>query len=243
MSVFVDTSALYAVLDDDEPTHLRALDTWRSLVRSTKLITHSFAVIECIELVRRRLGPAAVAELTDRMLPIIDVVWVDAELYAISLEAARAAGWRESLVGNVSFAVMRRSGIELAFTCDSDFERAGFRFVPPPPPKGHRIGEERAPYEASPGSVDVVGVAEIASRSGRPVSTVQSWRRRHADFPAPNVELAAGPIWVWSDVSAWIDRRSPRDEELPVPPEWRTTITGKPMPNVVRAVRPSRASR
>lgn len=217
MSAFVDTSALYAVLDDDEPMHLRALDTWRSLVRSTKLVTHSFAVIECIELVRRRLGPDAVAELTDRMLPIIDVVWVDAELYAVSLEAARAAGWRESLVDNVSFAVMRRSGIELAFTYDSDFERAGFRFVPPPPPtRGHRIGEGGARYEASPGSVDVVGIAEIASRSGRPVSTVQSWRRRHPDFPSPSVDLAAGPIWHWTDISAWIDRRARRSPAGPV---------------------------
>jgi predicted nucleic acid-binding protein len=210
MSAFVDTSALYAVLDDDEPTHLRALDTWRSLVRSTKLITHSFVVIECIELVRRRLGSAAVADLTDRMLPIIDVVWVDAELYAISLEAARAAGWRESLVDHMSFAVMRRSGLELAFTYDSDFERAGFRFVPPPSTRGHRIGEERAPYEAPPAAMDVVGIAEIANRSGRPVSTVQSWRRRHPDFPSPSVDLAAGPIWLWGDVSSWIDQRSTR---------------------------------
>lgn len=212
MSVFVDTSALYAILDDDEPTHLRALPTWRSLVRSTTLVTHSFVVIECIELVRRRLGPAAVTDLTDRLLPVIDVVWVDESLYAIALESTRAAGWRQSLVDHTSFIVMRRAGIELAFTYDSDFERAGFGFVPPPPePTGHRIAEEEAPYGIDPvGAMDVVGVAEIASRSGRPVSTVQSWRRRHADFPSPNLELAAGPVWRWGDVSAWIDRRPGR---------------------------------
>ena len=212
MSAFVDTSALYAVLDDDEPSHERALATWRSLVRSTQLITHSFVVIECVELVRRRLGPAAVADLTDGLLPVIDVVWVDEALHAIALEAARAAGWRQSLVDHTSFVVMRRAGIELAFTYDSDFERAGFRFVPPPPQSGgHRTGEVRAPYDVEPsGALDLVGVAEIASRSGRPVSTVQSWRRRHADFPAPSVELAAGPIWLWGEAKAWIDQRSPR---------------------------------
>jgi hypothetical protein len=32
------------------------------------------------------------------------------------------------------------------------------------------------------------------------------------------------------------------DEQLPLPPEWGRTITGEPMPNVVRAVRLSRAS-
>jgi hypothetical protein len=174
-------------------------------------------VIECVELVRRRLGHAAVVDLTDGILPVLDVVWVDEQLYAISLEAARAAGWRESLVDHVSFVVMRRAGIELAFTYDSDFERAGFKFVPPPPmPRGHQIREERAPYTAAPAGVpDVVGVAEIAIRSGRPVSTVQSWRRRHADFPAPNLDLAAGPIWLWTDVRTWIDQRAQRSTAGP----------------------------
>ena len=212
MSVVADTSALYVVLDDDEPSHIRALDTWRSLVGSTRLVTHSFVVIECVELVRRRLGPAALVDLTDGMLPIIDVMWVDQALYETSLEAVRAAGWRQSLVDHTSFAVMRRAGIELAFTYDSDFERAGFKCVPPPPqPPRHRIGEDPAPYGESPSEApDVVGVAEIARRSGRPVSTVQSWRRRHPDLPAPNVDLATGPIWLWADVSSWIGRRTQR---------------------------------
>jgi hypothetical protein len=33
------------------------------------------------------------------------------------------------------------------------------------------------------------------------------------------------------------------DEELPMPREWLTTGNGKPMPNVVRAIRLSRAGR
>ena len=211
MSVFVDTSALYAVLDDDEAFHGRALDTWRSLAGGTHLISHSYVVVECCELVRRRLGPAAVADLTDKMLPVIDVVWVDEALHRIALEAARAAAWRESLVDHVSFVVMRRAGIESAFTYDSDFEHAGFRLVSPPQPREHRLREEQASYDVSPSGVpDLVGVAEIASRSGRPVSTIQSWRRRHADFPSPSVDLGAGPVWIWPDVSAWIDQRSHR---------------------------------
>lgn len=212
MSVFVDTSALYAVLADDEPTHLRALDTWRGLVPNEQLVTHSHVVVECVELVRRRLGPGAVTDLVDGMLPIVEVVWVDHVLQEIALASARTAGWRQSLVDHMSFVVMRRAGIERAFTYDSDFERAGFRFVAPPPrPSDHRIGEDRAPYDvAPPEAPDLVGVAEIAARSGRPISTVQSWRRRHADFPSPNVELAAGPIWVWTGVRAWIDRRTRR---------------------------------
>jgi hypothetical protein len=50
----------------------------------------------------------------------------------------------------------------------------------------------------------LVSVAEIAQRAGVAWSTVQSWRRRHADFPAPLVTLAAGPVWDWADVERWI---------------------------------------
>lgn len=56
-------------------------------------------------------------------------------------------------------------------------------------------------------SLDVVSVTEIARRTGRPVNTIQSWRRRHRDFPKPIVQLAAGPIWNWPAVEAWVASR------------------------------------
>jgi hypothetical protein len=61
----------------------------------------------------------------------------------------------------------------------------------------------------SAASPDLVGVAEVATRSGHPVNTVQSWRRRHADFPRPVTTLATGPVWAWDDVEHWIASRSP----------------------------------
>lgn len=53
---------------------------------------------------------------------------------------------------------------------------------------------------------DIVGVAEIAVRTGATVNTVHSWRRRHPDFPAPLVTLAMGPVWLWADVEPWTQR-------------------------------------
>lgn len=53
---------------------------------------------------------------------------------------------------------------------------------------------------------DLVGVAEIARRAGVAWSTVQSWRRRHRDFPAPVKKLDMGPVWWWSDVARWTAR-------------------------------------
>lgn len=50
---------------------------------------------------------------------------------------------------------------------------------------------------------DLVGLSEIAARSGTPLPTLKRWRRR-PDFPAPLVTLAAGPVWDWPTVAAWI---------------------------------------
>lgn len=60
----------------------------------------------------------------------------------------------------------------------------------------------------------LVGVAEIAERAGVAEATVHSWRRRRPDFPAPLARLAAGPVWDWTDIAAWLPRlrvTRPRD--------------------------------
>jgi hypothetical protein len=54
---------------------------------------------------------------------------------------------------------------------------------------------------------DLVGTAEIAQRLGvRDHNVVNTWRRRHGDFPAPVVILSAGRVWSWPDVEAWASR-------------------------------------
>lgn len=53
---------------------------------------------------------------------------------------------------------------------------------------------------------DIVSVTEIAERLGTTPGTVHQWRRRHADFPAPLVTLAVGPVWQWADVARWAER-------------------------------------
>jgi hypothetical protein len=54
--------------------------------------------------------------------------------------------------------------------------------------------------------MDIVDITEIAKRAGTTPGTVHSWRARHADFPAPLVTLAIGPIWKWATVEKWLAR-------------------------------------
>ena len=51
---------------------------------------------------------------------------------------------------------------------------------------------------------DLVGTVEIAHRLGvRDHNVVNTWRRRHPDFPPPLATLRHGRVWAWPDVEAW----------------------------------------
>jgi predicted nucleic acid-binding protein len=208
MTVFVDTSALYAALAQDDQRHDEAARAFHWLLEHDELVTTNYVVVETDQLVRRRLGGPAAAALIDRLLPSIAVIWVDEPTHRAAVEARRAAATSASLVDHVSFVAMRAAGIDRALAFDRDFELQGFaRPRIPDDSSAHRLGEYRAPYAEEAG--ELVSVTELAARAGRSINTVQSWRRRHRDFPAPVAELAAGPIWRWPDVELWVRRRAP----------------------------------
>jgi predicted nucleic acid-binding protein len=220
VKVFVDTSALYALLDREDDRHLEASATLQQLRTGADLVTHNYVHAECLALVRRRLGAAATLALIDDLIPLVETIWVSEATHRAALAAVRAGRGVPGLVDEVSFAVMRDLGIEVAFAYDQDFERKGFRQAPGPAGNGQpRLSESRAPYGGSEWEADLVGVAEIATRSGRPINTVQSWRRRRVDFPAPAARLATGPVWRWPVVRDWIQRRVARRPGL-----WRGKV-------------------
>jgi predicted nucleic acid-binding protein len=126
MSVFVDTSALYALLDEDDIHHADASDTLRRLV-GAELLTHAYVIVEAAALVGRRLPWAATERLLDGILAAVDAHAVDADVHASALGAYRASQSAAiSLVDRTSFAFMRARGIQRAFAYDDDFVREGF---------------------------------------------------------------------------------------------------------------------
>lgn len=209
MRVFVDTSALFAALDAADPNHGDAAEDLRGLPLSDELVTHNYVHLEADALVRQRLGRDAAADLADTLLPGVTTIWVDEATHRAAADALRAGGGQGSLVDHVSFVVMRREGITRALAFDRDFEANGFarpdRSIRPPSPG--RVSESSAPYASDDGAGELVSVAEVAARSGRSVNTIQSWRRRHSDFPEPVASLAAGPVWTWPVVERWVRGR------------------------------------
>ena len=131
MTVFVDTSALYAILDRNDKNHGRARKQWDTLLSgAAQLVTTNYVVVESFALVQHRLGMDAVRVLQDDVLPVIQINWVDARQHFIAVAAMLAAGRRMlSLVDCVSFVRMREDGIQNAFAFDAHFSEQGFAGV------------------------------------------------------------------------------------------------------------------
>jgi predicted nucleic acid-binding protein len=130
MSTFIDTSAIYALLDADDVNHRRAADAFEQL-RDTELLTHAYVVVETLALVTRRLGRGAAEQFIDDLLPVLRVEPVDGALHMAAIAAFREAGKPGvSLVDRTSFAYMRLHDPSTALAFDDDFERVGFAMLP-----------------------------------------------------------------------------------------------------------------
>ena len=98
-AIFVDTSALYAVLDADDEAHGSAFAAWNRLLDGLQTeelaaVTHGAVVVEATALVQRRLGMPAVRALLHELVPVLEVRWVDAALHGLAASALLAAGRR-----------------------------------------------------------------------------------------------------------------------------------------------------
>jgi uncharacterized protein len=129
VTVFVDTSALYALLDAGDLAHPRAARGHERL-HGEAMVTHAFVAVETISLVRRRLGVRAAERVIDELLPLVDIDEVDRSLREEVTRTYRASvSSAVSFVDQVSFAFMRQRGLTRAWAIDQDFETAGFELV------------------------------------------------------------------------------------------------------------------
>jgi uncharacterized protein len=132
VSVFVDTSALFTLVDADSEEHHAATEEWDRLRRdATRLRTHNYVVLETASLLQRRLGMDAVAHLHRYLLPVLSVRFVAPDLHTLAMTSLLAAGRRKvSLVDWTSFEMMRDEHLTEAFTFDRHFAEQGFTLRP-----------------------------------------------------------------------------------------------------------------
>jgi len=92
MSVFVDTSALFAILDADDRAHPKAKETWeRLLSEAHALFTTNYVLVETYALAQRRLGLDAVEVLSTDVAPMLSVLWVGKDEHARAVAALMSA--------------------------------------------------------------------------------------------------------------------------------------------------------
>jgi predicted nucleic acid-binding protein len=132
MTIFVDTSALYAVLDANDHDSASAGETWRRLMENgDRLMTTNYVVVETCALLHRRLGTQAMCRFVQDLVPAMMVEFVDPTLHMAGTSAAAlSSNSGPGIVDCVSFALMQRDGISEAFALDSHFSDQGFECIP-----------------------------------------------------------------------------------------------------------------
>ena len=131
MRVFADTSGLYAALVGNDVMHERAERICRKLIeREDEIHTTSYVVVETVSLLHARVGPPAVTGFRAAIEPLLEVLWVDADLHERAMvRLVDSASRRVSLVDHASFEAMAQLGLESVFGFDIHFEEAGFTLI------------------------------------------------------------------------------------------------------------------
>ena len=132
MTIFIDTSAFYAVFDRDDSNHQPARAAWEAMLGDgSELLTNNYVLLETCALLQHRLGLAALRTFHEDVVPLVRIDWVAEGRHRAAAGAVVAAGRRKlSLVDCVSFQTMRELGVRSAFCFDKHFKDQGFETIP-----------------------------------------------------------------------------------------------------------------
>lgn len=132
MMIFVDTSAFLAIFSVSDQNHLRAELCLREMREERQtLVTNNYVILESIALLQKRFGLDKVRGFQSKLLPLIQIEWIDKNQHEAAIQAVFQENRRGlSLVDCTAFQTMRRLGIETAFTFDSHFREEGFKVIP-----------------------------------------------------------------------------------------------------------------
>jgi uncharacterized protein len=128
MNIFADTSGLFALLVKDDFMHVRAKLNFDYFAENdVALYTSSYVLLETITLLQRRVGLAAVWDFNRKIVPVLEVIWVDAAWHGKAVQRLQIENNRNvSLTDCLSFEIMEEKMMTTAFTFDQHFPERGF---------------------------------------------------------------------------------------------------------------------
>jgi len=131
-SIFIDTSAFYALMDRSDRYHAKAADLWSLCLEEEMLLeTSNYVVIESMALLQGRLGFEAASLWYRDMLDVVLVRWLDEGLHNPALDLWLGLGRRKlSFVDCTSFIYMRHFKLNKVFGFDPHFAEQGFELMP-----------------------------------------------------------------------------------------------------------------
>ena len=130
-ALFVDTSAFYAIADEDDRHHREALSVLEVSIATVPVMTSDHVVVESWLLICSRLGRRAAMRFWDGVtIDVFTVIGVTAEDFRRARDIAQH--WSDqafSLVDCTSFALIERLDIRRALAFDKHFHimRFGWR--------------------------------------------------------------------------------------------------------------------
>lgn len=132
MSLFVDTSGLYALLVSTEGDHKAVREAFQHAAESgRRLVTTNYILMETAALLQHRIGLEPVRDLESGLAPLLSVKWVTPEMHTRAVvRLFRTDKRRVSLVDVVSFLAMEEEGLNEVLGLDTDFLGEGFKLVP-----------------------------------------------------------------------------------------------------------------
>jgi len=128
MNIFADTSGLFALLVKNDYMYVRASENFNYFAeKNVQLVTSSFVLVETTALLQKRIGMAPIHDFIAKILPLLEVIWVDDKWYVRAIQRLLAQNNKNvSLVDCISFEIMDSLEIECAFAFDKHFEENGF---------------------------------------------------------------------------------------------------------------------
>ena len=129
-AVFVDTGAFYAWLDRRDRWHREARRCFEDLAREERpLAVSNLILAETYTLVRKRLGHRVAIRWLDS-LDINLILQTEADHHQVCALLARYEDKDFSYTDALSFVLMERLGVRLAFTFDAHFRQYGLDVLP-----------------------------------------------------------------------------------------------------------------
>jgi len=132
-SIFADTSALFSLIDRTDRYHKKAIElSKKTRKENLEIVISDHILSETITLVRNKIGFPQASLMGIKLFDsrITTLIIVDENILKMAWDIFLKYTDKDfSFVDCISFAVMKQTGIDTAFTFDHHFVEIGFRIL------------------------------------------------------------------------------------------------------------------